>query len=133
MDCADPTCSDHGFCVDGACICKKGWKGLDCGTLDEEARQCLPDCSGNGVFDLEAQQCNCNEGWVGEDCSSRLCSLDCGPHGRFVNARNGRDNCQNSIIMSRVVPLGGAFMQFLHSSRATEIAKRAIIILRFTR
>ena len=28
VDCPDPTCSDHGFCVDGSCICKKGWKGL---------------------------------------------------------------------------------------------------------
>ena len=50
VDCPDPTCSEHGFCVDGSCICKKGWKGLDCGILDEEARQCLPDCSGHGVL-----------------------------------------------------------------------------------
>ena len=58
---------------------------LDCGVLDEEARQCLPDCSGHGVFDLEAQQCNCLDGWVGDDCGSKLCNLDCGPHGRSVN------------------------------------------------
>ena len=108
VDCPDPTCSEHGFCVDGSCICKKGWKGLDCGILDEEARQCLPDCtgisqvffkfslelgiflfrefffnrSGHGVFDLEAQKCDCFEGWVGDDCSSKLCDLDCGSHGR---------------------------------------------------
>ena len=82
VDCPDPTCSEHGFCVDGSCICKKGWKGLDCGVLDEEARQCLPDCSGHGVFDLEAQKCDCFEGWVGDDCSSKLCDLDCGSHGR---------------------------------------------------
>ena len=82
VDCPDPTCSEHGFCVDGSCICKKGWKGLDCGILDEEARQCLPDCSGHGVFDLEAQKCDCFDGWVGDDCSSKLCDLDCGSHGR---------------------------------------------------
>ena len=82
VDCPDPTCSDHGFCVDGSCICKKGWKGTDCGILDEEARQCLPDCSGQGIFDLESQTCQCNQGFVGDDCSSRLCSLDCGDHGR---------------------------------------------------
>ena len=82
VDCPDPTCSDHGFCVDGGCICKKGWKGTDCGILDEEARQCLPDCSGQGIFDLESQTCQCNQGFVGDDCSSRLCSLDCGPYGR---------------------------------------------------
>ena len=86
VDCPDPTCSDHGFCVDGSCICKKGWKGTDCGILDEEARQCLPDCSGQGIFDLESQTCQCNEGFVGDDCSSRLCSLDCGAHGRYEHS-----------------------------------------------
>ena len=85
VDCPDPTCSDHGFCVDGSCVCKKGWKGDDCSLMDEEARQCLPDCSGNGYFDLEEGQCVCKDGWVGDDCSSRLCNLDCGEHGRYIN------------------------------------------------
>ena len=56
VDCADPTCSGHGFCVDGTCVCKKGWKGETCGALDEDARQCLPDCAGHGTFDLETQR-----------------------------------------------------------------------------
>ena len=85
VDCPDPTCSDHGFCVDGTCVCKKGWQGSDCSEMDEEARQCLPDCSGNGYFDLEMQQCVCKDNWVGDDCSSRLCNLDCGDFGRYVN------------------------------------------------
>ena len=63
VECPDPTCSDHGFCVDGSCVCKKGWKGDDCSLMDEEARQCLPDCSGNGYFDLEEGQCICKDGW----------------------------------------------------------------------
>ena len=83
VDCPDPECGGHGFCIDGSCVCKKGWKGSDCNRLDEEARQCLPDCSGNGNFDLETQQCICQENWVGDDCSSRLCSIDCGDHGRY--------------------------------------------------
>ena len=82
VDCPDPDCGGHGFCIDGSCVCKKGWKGSDCSRLDEEARQCLPDCSGHGRFDLETQQCMCHENWVGDDCSSRLCSIDCGDHGR---------------------------------------------------
>jgi hypothetical protein len=37
--------------------------------LDQEARQCLPDCSGHGEFDLERQQCVCRGQWTGRDCS----------------------------------------------------------------
>ena len=53
----------------GSCVCRKGWRGLNCGQLDREARQCLPDCSGHGEFDLELQQCVCRGQWTGNDCS----------------------------------------------------------------
>lgn len=69
VDCPHPTCSGHGFCADGVCLCKKGWKGADCSETDNEALQCLPDCSGHGTFDLETQTCNCEPMWSGEDCS----------------------------------------------------------------
>lgn len=83
MDCPDPLCSGHGFCVEGDCICKKGWKGATCAKLDEEARQCLPDCSAHGMFDLETQRCQCSPGWTGDECQARKCNLDCGAHGRY--------------------------------------------------
>lgn len=69
MDCPHPTCSGHGFCADGTCLCKKGWKGPDCSETDNEALQCLPDCSGHGAFDLETQTCQCEPMWSGDDCS----------------------------------------------------------------
>lgn len=72
VDCPHPTCSGHGFCADGTCICKKGWKGLDCGAMDQEALQCLPDCTGHGNFDLDTQTCNCEPKWSGDDCSKGL-------------------------------------------------------------
>ena len=68
-DCPDPNCSDHGFCVEGSCVCRQGWRGPTCATVDHEARQCLPDCSGHGDFDLETQKCICRGQWTGNDCS----------------------------------------------------------------
>ncbi|KAK6625770.1 hypothetical protein RUM43_006069 [Polyplax serrata] len=84
VDCPHPTCSGHGFCLGGVCLCKKGWKGADCATMDNEALQCLPDCSGHGTFDLESQTCTCEAKWSGEDCSKELCDLDCGAHGHCL-------------------------------------------------
>lgn len=69
VDCLDPDCSDHGVCVSGMCICRKGWKGNDCSDPDTDALRCLPDCSGHGQFDLELQKCVCDEKWIGPDCS----------------------------------------------------------------
>ncbi|XP_063702096.1 teneurin-m isoform X2 [Culicoides brevitarsis] len=84
VDCPHPTCNGHGFCADGTCICKKGWKGVDCGTMDQDALQCLPDCSGHGTFELDTQSCICEPKWSGDDCSKELCDLDCGSHGSCV-------------------------------------------------
>ncbi|CAH1394248.1 unnamed protein product [Nezara viridula] len=84
VDCPHPTCTGHGFCADGICLCKKGWKGADCSETDNEALQCLPDCSGHGKFDVETQTCICEPMWSGEDCSRELCDLDCGIHGHCV-------------------------------------------------
>ena len=68
-DCPDPTCSGHGFCVAGSCVCRQGWRGPHCGQLDREARQCLPDCSGHGRFDQELGRCDCHTKWAGRDCN----------------------------------------------------------------
>lgn len=75
VDCPNPNCSGHGVCVEGNCICKKGWKGVNCNEMDKDALQCLPDCSGHGTFDLEAQTCECEPMWSGDDCSKGMKKL----------------------------------------------------------
>ncbi|ODN01413.1 Teneurin-m [Orchesella cincta] len=84
VDCPHPTCSGHGFCLVGSCMCKKGWRGPDCSQPDNEALQCLPDCSSHGVFNLETQTCTCEPRWTGEDCSQELCDTNCGPNGACI-------------------------------------------------
>lgn len=49
--------------------------------MDQDALQCLPDCTGHGTFDLDTQTCNCEPKWSGDDCSKGKCSLD------FVNTQ----------------------------------------------
>ncbi|CAB4065038.1 Tenascin-X,Tenascin,Teneurin-m [Lepeophtheirus salmonis] len=92
VDCPDPNCGGHGFCVSGTCICKKGWRGGGCNELDDDARQCLPDCSSHGRFDIDSQKCVCASGWTGEDCSLRVCGLDCGTHGRCEDTKCACDS-----------------------------------------
>lgn len=107
VDCPHPNCSGHGFCADGTCICKKGWKGTDCATMDQDALQCLPDCSGHGTFDLDTQTCTCESKWSGDDCSKELCDLDCGQHGRCegdacaCDPEWGGDYCNTKLCDSR--------------------------------
>uniref|UniRef100_A0AAG5DMP4 Teneurin-2 n=1 Tax=Anopheles atroparvus TaxID=41427 RepID=A0AAG5DMP4_ANOAO len=107
VDCPHPTCSGHGYCAEGTCICKKGWKGPDCAAMDQDALQCLPDCSGHGTFDLDTQTCTCEPKWSGEDCSKELCDLNCGLHGRCVgetcscDAGWGGEYCNNKLCDPR--------------------------------
>lgn len=71
-DCIDPTCSNHGTCINGQCFCKAGWQGEDCSTVDQQVYQCLPGCSERGTYDLETGTCICDRHWTGPDCSQGI-------------------------------------------------------------
>ncbi|RWS12485.1 teneurin-m-like protein [Dinothrombium tinctorium] len=88
VDCLDPDCSGHGVCVNGMCLCGKGWKGAHCNEPDSNALRCLPDCSGHGSFDLDLQQCMCDNRWMGPDCSQEGCPRNCNNRGECVERDN---------------------------------------------
>ena len=67
VDCYDPSCSDHGVCVDGECRCDRGWMGKFC---SEKDLVCLSACGGHGTFDAFTKSCICDPGWSGTDCST---------------------------------------------------------------
>ena len=71
VDCVDPTCTGHGGCVDGQCVCRAGWTGLNCSQVDHKVFTCLPDCSGHGHYDLHSSKCVCESFWSGENCNQR--------------------------------------------------------------
>ncbi|XP_009578279.1 PREDICTED: teneurin-2-like, partial [Fulmarus glacialis] len=77
-DCLDPTCSNHGVCVNGECLCSPGWGGINC---ELPRAQCPDQCSGHGTYLSDTGLCSCDPNWMGPDCSVEVCSVDCGTHG----------------------------------------------------
>ncbi len=68
-DCLDRTCNGKGICQDATCICDIGWMGPNCEQRNEALYQCLPDCSGHGVFNVDLGKCECHPKWTGRDCN----------------------------------------------------------------
>ncbi|CAG08376.1 unnamed protein product [Tetraodon nigroviridis] len=108
--CIDPTCSNHGSCIQGICICSPAYKGVNCEQVDCTDPQCgghgvcvrgecvcsagwtgvncddpLPacqeQCSGHGTYLPESDTCACQPNWTGPDCYTELCAVPCGSHG----------------------------------------------------
>ncbi|KAK6173150.1 hypothetical protein SNE40_016661 [Patella caerulea] len=88
VDCVLPNCSGNGVCMHGECICFKGFKGRECSIPDKIniTQVCAKDCSGHGVFDVEAGTCVCERHFTGDDCQTEVCRLEC-YHGYCKNQR----------------------------------------------
>eukprot|EP00301_Raphidiophrys_heterophryoidea_P019822 c466_g1_i1.p1 GENE.c466_g1_i1~~c466_g1_i1.p1 ORF type:complete len:526 (+),score=108.88 c466_g1_i1:32-1609(+) len=89
------SCTLHGKCVNGECICDQDWKGPSCTesavpdvtiiggnsttstgsssttTADSNAVVCCPyECSDNGTCDMAACKCVCKSDWAGLGCET---------------------------------------------------------------
>jgi len=61
-------CSLNGYCLEGKCFCKPGFKGLDC-SIRQKFIDCPNNCfDDNGVCN-EDGYCICKSGFSGIDCS----------------------------------------------------------------
>ncbi|KAF3838050.1 hypothetical protein F7725_009818 [Dissostichus mawsoni] len=80
--CIDPTCSNHGSCIQGICICSPAYKGL---TVNKVRLDCAdPQCGGHGV--CVRGECVCGAGWAGVSCDDPLpaCQEQCSGHGTYL-------------------------------------------------
>eukprot|EP00163_Fabomonas_tropica_P014800 TRINITY_DN2690_c0_g1_i15.p1 TRINITY_DN2690_c0_g1~~TRINITY_DN2690_c0_g1_i15.p1 ORF type:complete len:831 (-),score=166.25 TRINITY_DN2690_c0_g1_i15:672-3164(-) len=89
-------CTINGACVNGTCICKAGWTGLDC-----SMQACPNSCSGNGDCNAETGKCICTQPWKGADCSVRDtgCPSNCtSPVNGACNTETGRCTCNSGYM-----------------------------------
>uniref|UniRef100_A0A1I8GCU0 EGF-like domain-containing protein n=1 Tax=Macrostomum lignano TaxID=282301 RepID=A0A1I8GCU0_9PLAT len=88
----------NGVCRGGACVCRPGWRGDDCGRdVDECADEWLNRCMYRCANTIGSFRCECPPGYRlspldGTSCEPLVCPPDCGPPGgRCVD---GRCACQ---------------------------------------
>lgn len=72
----DVDCGLGGDCVDGACVCKKGWDGKKYkdkqGKPNQRCTKCTNDlaCENGNPCDLATGACVCNPGYFGPTCGA---------------------------------------------------------------
>ena len=138
------SCTAHGRCVDGACVCRSGFSGPTCATVEPV---CPHSCSGHGICDGDG--CVCDEGFGGYDCGRALggvCPRACSGHGRcapggcvcnpgFVGAACEHVDVSNLVIGQEVLALGLAPAGDRRWFRATVTGTRErspSIVVKFT-
>jgi|UniRef100_K3WKA1 hypothetical protein len=72
----DVDCGMGGDCVDGECVCKKGWDGKPYkgkqGKASQRCTKCTNDqaCQNGNPCDTETGVCVCNAGYFGQTCGA---------------------------------------------------------------
>ncbi|XP_041843799.1 N-acetylglucosamine-1-phosphodiester alpha-N-acetylglucosaminidase isoform X2 [Melanotaenia boesemani] len=109
--CQPANCSGHGDCMDGHCLCQKGWHGDACDSL-----VCQSACGPHGL--CTPNGCVCDAGWRGKNCSQECspgfygdgCNQTCScVNGGFCDPVNGRCTCPPGFqgeTCGQVCPLG---------------------------
>lgn len=83
VQCLEPTCNDHGECVDGQCTCKFPWIGHACNQLNCSTINCSDhgNCTDgkrlacyyiSKVSVVISGKCLCVSGWKGDLCNEGL-------------------------------------------------------------
>lgn len=82
--CADNTCSGHGQCVSGKCVCTRGFGGDFC---SHNLGRCSRNCGIRGYCNGKTGMCECHQGWTGPICEVSLlqCPDSCGGHGACLH------------------------------------------------
>ncbi|KAI9921536.1 hypothetical protein PsorP6_000173 [Peronosclerospora sorghi] len=98
----DVDCGEGGDCVDGECVCKKGFDGKEVdgkkGKTNQRCTRCTNDlaCQNNNTCDTESGKCICGPGYTGDTCGATEDSCtkrtDCGI-GSFQVLVNGSSAC----------------------------------------
>ncbi|XP_037532714.1 N-acetylglucosamine-1-phosphodiester alpha-N-acetylglucosaminidase [Nematolebias whitei] len=110
--CQPSNCSGHGQCVNGKCLCQKGWRGVACDSLFCQP----PACGSHGVCSEDG--CICDAGWRGKNCSQEClpgyygdgCNQTCScANGGSCDPVHGRCTCPPGFhgeTCKQVCPLG---------------------------
>ncbi|XP_069393037.1 N-acetylglucosamine-1-phosphodiester alpha-N-acetylglucosaminidase [Paralichthys olivaceus] len=110
--CEPQDCSGHGDCVDGLCVCQRGWTGTACHKLVCQP----PACGAHGVCTVDG--CVCDAGWRGTNCTQEClpgfygdgCNQTCDcANGSSCDAVHGRCTCPPGFqgdACEQLCPLG---------------------------
>jgi hypothetical protein len=87
-------CFGNGFCINGECSCKQGFRGKNCETGGScSLSGACGSKAGTGTCDLNTMRCKCKAGYAGLECDATTCLNDCSSKGYCLQDDKGHHNC----------------------------------------